>query len=77
MHKGIFKLSRLPFGLKIAQSLFQQIMDPLLAGMDYAIVYLHDILIKSENEDQHKLELYFRELRNTVSNWVLKNVSSS
>jgi len=53
-HKGIFKLNRLPFGLKVAPSLFQQIMDTMLADMEYAIAYLDDILIKSENEVQHK-----------------------
>ena len=57
MHKGIFKLSRLPFGLKVAPSLFQQIMDTMLAGMEYAIIYLDDILIKSEDEDQHKTHI--------------------
>ena len=57
MHKGIFKLNRLPFGLKVASSLFQQIMDTMLAGMKYAIAYLDDILIKSENKDQHKTHI--------------------
>ena len=57
MHKGIFKLSCLPFGLKLAPSLFQQIIDIMLAGMEYAITYLDDILIKSENKDQHKTHI--------------------
>ena len=29
----------------------------MLAGMEYAIAYLDDILIKSENEDQHKTHM--------------------
>ena len=29
----------------------------MLAGMEYAIVYFDDILIKSENEDQHKTHI--------------------
>ena len=57
MHKGIFRLSHLPFGLKVAPSLFQQIMDTMLTDMEYAIAYLDDILIKSENEDQHKTHI--------------------
>ena len=56
-HKGILKLHRLPFGWKVAPSLFQQIMDTVLAGMEYAIAYLDDILIKSEDEDQHKTHI--------------------
>ena len=51
MHKRIFKLSCLLFGLKVAPSLFQQIMDSMLAGMEYTIAYLDDNLIKSENDD--------------------------
>ena len=57
MHEGIFKLTRLPFGLVVAPSLFQQIMDTMLAGMECAIAYFDDILIKSENEDQHKMHI--------------------
>ena len=56
-HKGIFKLNHLSFGLKVAPSLFQQIMDTLLAGMEYAIAYLVDIWIKSVNKDQHKTDI--------------------
>ena len=29
----------------------------MLAGMEYVITYLDDILIKSENEDQHKMHI--------------------
>ena len=32
-------------------------MDTMLAGMEYAIAYLDYILIKSENEDQHKTHI--------------------
>ena len=44
----------MPFGLKVAPSLFQQIMDTMLSGLEYAMVYLDDILIKSENFKGHK-----------------------
>ena len=52
-HKGLYNLDRLPFGLKVIPSLFQRVMDTMLAGLDFVIVYLDDILIKSENSDQH------------------------
>ena len=32
-------------------------MDTMLAGKEYAMPYLDDILIKSENEDQHKMHI--------------------
>ena len=53
-HKGIFKLKRLPFGLKVAPAIFQQIMDTMLAGLEFAMAYLDDILIKSKNIQEHK-----------------------
>lgn len=53
-HKGIFKLKRLPFGLKVAPAIFQQIMDTMLAGLEFSMAYLDDILIKSENLQDHK-----------------------
>ena len=52
-HKGLYKLNRFPFGLKVDPSLFQQVMDTMLAGLYFFIVYLDDILIKSENNNQH------------------------
>lgn len=52
-HKSSFKLNQLPFGLKVAPSLFQQIMDTMLAGLEFAIAYLDDILVKSKNMDEH------------------------
>lgn len=53
-HKGLYKLNRLPFELKLAPSLFQQIMDTILAGIEFAMVSLDDILLKSENNEEHK-----------------------
>ena len=54
MHKALSSLRRLRFGLKVAPSLFQQIMDTMLAGLDFAIAYLDDILIKSKKVEEHK-----------------------
>ena len=53
-HKCLYRLRRLPFGLKVAPSLFQQIMDTMLSGLEYAMAYLENILIKSENFEEHK-----------------------
>ena len=53
-HRGLYRLRRLPFSLKVAPSLFQQIMDTILSGLEYAMAYLDDILIKSKNFEEHK-----------------------
>ena len=52
-HKGWYKLNMLLFGLKVTPSLFQLVMDTILAGLDFAIANLDNILIKSENNNQH------------------------
>ena len=42
--------SRLPFGIKVAPGIFQQIMDTLLSDVDFTIAYLDDILkVKAKN----------------------------
>lgn len=44
-HKGIYKLNRLPFVLKVALSLFHQIINTMLPEIEFAMAYLDDILI--------------------------------
>ena len=51
-HKGLFKFYRLPFGIKVAPEIFQQIMDTMLGDLNFAVAYL-DILIKSRNHEKH------------------------
>ena len=53
-HLGLFRLKRVPFGLKVAPALFQHIMDTMLADLGFAIAYLDDIFVKSKNVQEHK-----------------------
>ena len=52
-HKGVFRLKRLPYGAKCAPSIFQRTMEILLAGIPGVCIYLDDILITAENDEQH------------------------
>ena len=52
-HKSLYNLNRLPFGLNVTPSLFRQVIDTMLAGLNFAIAYLDDISIKSENNSQY------------------------
>ncbi|GBO17180.1 Retrovirus-related Pol polyprotein from transposon gypsy [Araneus ventricosus] len=45
------------FGLRNAAQSFQRFIDQVLLGLDCSYAYLDDILIASENEDQHKLDV--------------------
>ena len=53
-HRGLFKYQRLPFGVKTAPAVFQQIMDTMSAGLDFATAYLDDILVKGNTIEEHK-----------------------
>lgn len=50
-HKGF---NRLPFGVKVASSIFQQIMATMVSGLDFFFIsYLDDVYIKRKNRRQH------------------------
>ena len=54
-----------PFGLARAPLYFQQLMNQVLQGLDFAIAYLDDIVIFSNNEVGHSqhLETVFKRLQ--------------
>ena len=63
---GLFEFLRTPFGLKGAAQAFQRLMDATLRGLDFAFVYLDDILVASQTQEEHKSHLrqVFRLLNN-------------
>ena len=52
-HRGLYKINRLPYGIKVASTIFQKTMDTMLADLDFATAYFDDILIKSKNREDH------------------------
>ena len=52
-HRGLYKFECLPFGVKVALAIFQQVMDSLLSDLDFMVAYLDDILMNSQNVEQH------------------------
>ena len=59
---GLFIFPRTPFGLKNAGQDFQRLMDEILGDIPRVFVYIDDILVASENPEQHlkDLELVFK-----------------
>lgn len=49
-HLGLFAFKRLPFGVKPAASIFQQVMDQVLAGLSNVETFIDDILIWAEDD---------------------------
>ena len=53
-HKGLFRYTRLPFGVASAPSIFQRLMETILQGIPKVIVYIDDILVSGHSEEKHR-----------------------
>ncbi|EPB70134.1 hypothetical protein ANCCEY_10780 [Ancylostoma ceylanicum] len=56
-HRGLYRLNRLPFGVKPAPGIFQQYIDALIAGLDGTAAYLDDIIVTGRTVDEHNARL--------------------
>jgi hypothetical protein len=63
-HMGLFKYTRLPYGVASAPSIFQSAMEQILQGIDGVLCYLDDILITGATEHDHlqRLDLVLQRL---------------
>ena len=52
-HKGLFRYNRLPFDVHSAPAIFQRAMEGLLGDIPSTVVYIDDILITGEMEEEH------------------------
>ena len=52
-HKGLFRYTRLPFGVSSVPGIFQKAMETLIQGIPHVTVYIDDILITGETEADH------------------------
>ena len=59
---GLYEFVRLPMGLTDAAQAFQCLMDEATNGLDFAFVYLNDILIASKSEHKKHLHALFKRL---------------
>ena len=60
-HRGLYKMNRLQYGIEVAPTIFQKIMDTMFADLDFATAYLYNILMKSKNREdlaQHVTEVF-------------------
>ncbi|CAH8629424.1 unnamed protein product [Schistosoma rodhaini] len=51
-HRGLFQYTRLPFGIKTAPAIFQQIIDTMLTGIPGAAAYLDDIIVMGSTNSE-------------------------
>ena len=56
-HAGVFRYTRMPFGLNSAPSCFQKVMSTILAGVPGTAVYLDDIVVHGPDQATHDARL--------------------
>lgn len=56
-HKGLFKFTRLVFGLASAPAIFQRSMEALLSGLEGTLLFLDDILVCGVDREQMMIRL--------------------
>jgi len=54
---GLFEFMYMPFGLRNAAQTFQRFIDEVLHGLTQCYAYIDDILVASENEEEHAKHL--------------------
>ncbi|TLY46627.1 MAG: DDE-type integrase/transposase/recombinase, partial [Gammaproteobacteria bacterium] len=52
-HKGLFSYTRVPFGISSGTAIFQYKIEQCLQGLSGIAVFLDDILVTAENDQQH------------------------
>lgn len=55
---GLFEFVRMSFGLKNAAQSFQRFINEVFIGLNFCFVYIDDILIASNSEEEHKDHLH-------------------
>ena len=62
---GKYQFNVTPFGLAQAPAYFQDLMQKVLVGLDFAMAYLDDIIIFSKTEEEHlkHLDIVFERLQ--------------
>ena len=51
-HRGLYQYNRLPFGVKTAPAIFQQIVDTMITGISGCAAYLDDIIIAGRSRKE-------------------------
>lgn len=67
---GLFEFLRMPFGLRNSAQTFQRFINEVFFGLDFVFAYIDDILVASENEEQHieHLKIVFSRLEKYALN---------
>ena len=56
-HQGLYRYTRLPYGVACAPAVFQETMDKVLEGLDGVGCILDDIIVTGKDEEEHDRNL--------------------
>lgn len=64
-HKGMFRYTRLPFGISSSPAIWQRFIDQVLAGLEHTCAIMDDVLVSGRDDDEHikNLENVFERFR--------------
>ena len=64
-HKGLFRYTRLPFGISASPAIWQRFIEQVLAGLKGTCVIMVDLLVGGVNDDEHlrNLEAVFQQFQ--------------
>ena len=64
-HKGLFRYTRLPFGISSSPAIWQRFIEQVLAGLNGTCVIMDDLLVGGVNDEEHlrNLEAVFQQFR--------------
>ena len=68
-HRGLFRYTRLPFGISSSPAIWQKFIDQVLAGLDFTCGIMDDVLVTGRDEEEHVriLEEVFKRFKNFAS----------
>lgn len=64
-HKGLFRYTRLPFGISSSPAIWQRFIEQVLAGLEGTCVIMDDLLVGGINDEEHlrNLENVFKQFQ--------------
>ncbi|PIK35586.1 hypothetical protein BSL78_27587 [Apostichopus japonicus] len=69
-HLGLFRYTRLPFGIASATAIFQELMEKILSGLKGVVCYVDDLIVTGCNDKEHMENLHAVLTR--LSEWGLR-----
>lgn len=62
---GLYEYLVMPFGLRNASQTFQRFVDTVFRNLDFVFIYIDDVLVMSENHEEHEnhLKTVFQKLK--------------